>query len=340
MIDIPAHRRDILRATAGFAGASLLGALGIPPALATEMAKASDRSEQPLKAAFSNIGLDVSWCTQGKQAAEYWGKLCNVDVTWFDGELSATKQRAAIDAMASQKWDFAAIQAFAIDTLKEPVDKIIKSGTPVIAMDTLIAPLDQINVHSFLAPDNEFMGAAVTQVLMDQIEGDGTVVMTQGAAGHTGAQGRARGFWKIVKKYPKVEVLDTSSGDWEPTKATSIWESLLSKFPKIDAAYFHNDDMALAAYDVMRTHGRTSIKIGGCDAMPPALQAVTDGRMVATVRNPSCLIHGGAIIAGVAAVVSGEKTGTGIPKHVVMDGPVVTKANAPGLMWMEEHYLI
>ena len=31
---------------------------------------------------------------------------------------------------------------------------------------------------------------------------------------------------------------------------------------------------------------------------PPALEAVTDGRMVATVRNPSCLIHGGAIIAG------------------------------------------
>ena len=60
--------------------------------------------------------------------------------------------------------------------------------------------------------------------------------------------------------------------------------------------------------------------------MPPALQAVTDGRMAATVRNPSCLIHG-AIIAG-----SGEKTGIGpgtIPRHVVMDGPVVTKANAP-----------
>ena len=77
--------------------------------------------------------------------------------------------------------------------------------------------------------------------------------------------------------------------------------------------------------------------------MPPALQAVMDGRMTATVRNPSCLIHGGAIIAGVAAVVSGEKTGIGqgmIPKHVVTDGPVVTKANAPGLAWMEEHFLI
>ena len=39
--------------------------------------------------------------------------------------------------------------------------------------------------------------------------------------------------------------------------------------------------------------------------------------------------------------VSGEKTGPGgIPKNVITDGPVVTKANAPGMMWMEEHFLI
>jgi len=40
-------------------------------------------------------------------------------------------------------------------------------------------------------------------------------------------------------------------------------------------------------------------------------------------------------------VVDGEKTGDGgIPKNVVMDGPVVTKENAPGMLWMEGHYLI
>ena len=137
MTDIPANRRDMLRATAGFAGVSLLEVLGISPALAVEMGKVAGRSERPLKAAFSNIGLQVSWCAQGKQAAEYWGKLYNVAVSWFDGGLSATKQRAAIDAMASQNWDFVAIQAFAIDTLTEPVEKMIKAGTPVIAMDTL-----------------------------------------------------------------------------------------------------------------------------------------------------------------------------------------------------------
>jgi ribose transport system substrate-binding protein len=58
------------------------------------------------------------------------------------------------------------------------------------------------------------------------------------------------------------------------------------------------------------------------------------------VRNPSCRIHGGAIMAGVAAVLTGEKTDAGIPKHVITDGPVVTKANAPGMQWMEDHFLI
>lgn len=332
----PTNRRALLLAAmAAGAGASMLGGMG--PALAAEMG----RSEKPLKAAFSNAGLQATWCAQGKAAAEYWGRLFNVDVTWFDGELNATRQRGAIDNMASQKWDFVAIQAFGIGTLAAPVRKMIDAGVPVIDMDTLIAPLDQVNVHSFLAPDNEFMGASVTQALMEAIGGEGTVIMTQGALGHTGAQGRARGFETVMKRFPKVEILDTQPGDWDVTKVARIWDTLLTKYPKISAAYFHNDDMALAAHNVMKARGRTDIKIGGCDAMPPALAAVADGRMLATVRNPSCRIHGGAVVAGVAAVVMGEKGGeAGIPKSVITDGPVVTKANAPGMAWMEKHFLI
>jgi ribose transport system substrate-binding protein len=343
-IQLPPHsRRDFIRtatATAG-AAAALLGGFGIDPVLAAEAAKVAGRSEKPLKAAFSNAGLQATWCAQGKQAAEYWGQLFNVEVTWFDGELSAPKQRAAIDNMASQKWDFVAIQAFGIGTLTQPVNKMIEAGIPVIDMDTLIAPLDTINVHSLLAPDNEFMGAAVTQALVDALGGKGTITMTQGALGHTGAQGRAKGFESVIKRFPNMEVLNTDPADWDVAKTARIWETLLTKYPKIDAAFFHNDDMALAAYNVMKAHNRTGILIGGVDAMPPALAAVADGRMHATVRNPSCRIHGGAIVAGVAAVVGGEKTGEGgIPKSVVTDGPVVTKANAPGMAWMETHFLI
>jgi ribose transport system substrate-binding protein len=339
----PETRRSFVRKVAGSGAAAgaLLGGFGVDPLVSAAMAQEMGRSEKPLRAAFSNAGLQATWCAQGKQAAEYWGKLFNVEVTWFDGELAAPKQRAAIDNMASQDWDFVAIQAFGIGTLTDPVKRMIDAGIPVIDMDTLIAPLEEIDVHSFLAPDNEFMGASVTQALVDAIGGKGTITMTQGALGHTGAQGRARGFESIVAKYPDIEVLDTQPADWDVSKATRIWDSLLTKHADISAAFFHNDDMALAAQNVMRARGRDSILVGGVDAMPPAIEAVIDGRMLATVRNPSCRIHGGAVVAGVAAVLTGEKTGEGgIPKHVITDGPVVTKPNAEGMLWMQRHYLI
>jgi ribose transport system substrate-binding protein len=336
-------RRELIRGAALGVGAAAslsgLSSLGANPLIASAMAKEVGRSSRPLKAAFSNAGLQATWCAQGKQAAEYWGSLFNVEVTWFDGQLDAVKQRSAIDNMASQKWDFVAIQAFGIGTLTAPVNKMIDAGIPVIDMDTLIAPLDTINVHSFLAPDNEFMGASVTQALVNAINGEGTIVMTQGALGHTGAQGRARGFKSVISKFPKVKLLDEQPADWDVTKVARVWEGLLTKYPKIDAAFFHNDDMALAASKVMQAKGRTEIKIGGVDAMPPAIKAVKEGTMFATVRNPSCRIHGGAIIAGVGAV-NGAKTGTDIPKNIVTDGPVVTKANADGMLWMEDQFLI
>ena len=331
-------RREFFKKAGGSAAAlAALAGMGVSPAMAEAMVVGM--SEKPLKAAFSNAGLQATWCAQGKAAAEYWGKLFNVEVTWFDGQLDAVKQRAAIDNMASQDWDFVAIQAFGIGTLTAPVNKMIEKGIPVIDLDTLIAPLDTINVHTFLAPDNEFMGASMTQALVTAMGGKGTMVMTQGALGHTGAQGRAKGFESVVSQYPDIEVLDTQPADWDVSKVARIWETLLTKYPVINGAFFHNDDMALAAYEVMKRHNRTETLIGGVDAMPPAIEAVLDGRMLGTVRNPSCRIHGGAIVAGVAAV-AGEKTGDGIPKNIVTDGPVVTKANGEGMLWMESHYLI
>src|SRR5436305_3292154 len=341
-------RRAFLAESAVAAGgaAAALAGLSADPALAADMLMDRARAGRPLKAAFSNAGLQATRSAEGKQAAEYWGKLYNVRVTWFDGQLDATKQRSAIDDMASQKWDFVAIQAFGIGTLTAPVRKMISQGIPVIDMDTLIAPLGSIAVHSFLAPDNVFMGASVTQALVNAIGGKGNMVMTWGAFGHTGAQGRAKGFYQVVKKSPGIHVLAAETANWDVTQTARLWEDWLTKYPKIDAAFFHNDDMALAAYNVIKNHGRAGkILIGGVDAMPPAINAVLDGRMYATVRNPSCRIHGGAIVAGVAAVLNGEKTaahvaGTGIPKQIGTDGPVEPKDNAGGVLWMEHHFLI
>ncbi len=326
-------RRDVLKA---LGASALVGTLfaqaGLNPAIAQELKAAG----KPLKAAMSNAGLQASWCAQGKQAAEAWAKLMNVELTWFDGELSATKQRATIDNMASQKWDFVAIQTFGIGTLNDPVKKMIDAGTPVIAMDTMMAPEGEIPLHTFIAPDNIMMGSIVADQVLKAMGGEGQIAMTQGALGHTGAQGRAKGFMQVLANYPKVELVDEQPADWDVTKVARIWDSLLTKFPNLKAGFFHNDNMALAANNVIKAKNRSGIFLGGVDAMPPAVNAVLDGTMVATVRNPSCRIHAWSIAAGVAAV-AGEKD---IAKNILADGPGITKETAAGHLWLQKNYLI
>lgn len=291
---------------------------------------------KPLKAAFTNAGLGATWCAQGKEAAEKWGQWLGVEVTWFDGGLSIDTQRKAVEDMAARDWDFVAIQAFGIDTLVDPVSRMIEKGIPIIQMDTTISK-DDIGITTFLEPDNIFMGEVVAETLFKQMGGEGTVIHTQGALGHTGAQKRAQGFEQAVAKYPNIQVVAEDPADWDVNKVAQLWEDYMVKFPDVQAGYFHNDDMALAASKVVKNSGREGqVLLGGIDAMPEAIKSVQSGDLLTSVRNPSCRIHWGAVVIGAMAA-----TGTsGIPSYILMDGPVVTAQNAEGLLFMEEQLLL
>jgi len=320
--------------------------------------------DQPMRAAMSNAGLAVTWCAQGKEAAEMWGEFLGVEIVWFDGQLDNNVQRAAVDTIATQAedWDFIALQPFSIGTLVEPLTAAIQAGTPVIDLDTLIAPMpvmEDMGVLTLIAPDNVFMSEAVVNELVRQMGGEGKIAHTWGAQGHTGAQGRAQGFYNIMAQYPDIEVVDDQPADWDVTRVATIWESILNTHPDIKAGFLHNDDMALAASQTARSAG-VDVLIGGVDAMSPALEAITDGRLVATARNPAPRIHGAGVLAGwVAANLGMEEAQNAIPKFILADGPAVTGAidsnpdledepwklrgygrnTAEGLRWLQEQLI-
>ena len=55
------ERREVIRLAVASMGASLTGALHTAAGAAT-VGRTAGRSHKPLRAAFSNIGLQVSWC--------------------------------------------------------------------------------------------------------------------------------------------------------------------------------------------------------------------------------------------------------------------------------------
>lgn len=323
----------------GVAGMSFSALLAACSDNTTQTSKGSSIGDPPntkrLKAAFTNNNLGATWCAQGKQTAETWGKWFGVDVTWYDGGGSVDQQRRALDEIATKQWDFVAIQAVGVDTLVEPVQQLISNGIPVIQIDTEIDSSGKTDILTFIAADNVAMGKYSATAVFEAIGGKGQVVETQGALGHTGAQGRHQGFLQALKAYPDIQVVADDSGNWDPATTTSLWENYLVKYPNLKGGFFHNDDMALAAAKVIQNAGR-SIAISGIDAMPPAINAVLDGSMAATVRNPSCRDHWGAILFGVLAS-TGVKD---IPKYILADGPTVTKDIGPGLLFMEQQLLL
>jgi ribose transport system substrate-binding protein len=295
------------------------------------MLQRASAQDKPLRAAMSNAGLQASWCAQGADTAMHYGKLLGIDVTWFDGELNPDAQRSKFDQIAStpDDWDFVAVQANQIDALVEPLQMLIDAGVPVIGMDTLLAPFEkqkEMGVLTFIAPDNVFMASSVMNVLISQMGGKGKIARLGGQAGHTGAQARGQGFLNAVKQFPDIEVVDNQLADWDINKAAEITESILNRNPDLNAIFADNDDMALAARKAIDNFGPDhEILVAGVDAMPFALEAVADGRLSATVRNPSCRIHAWAVVAGAYAATKGlEQARKDIPFYILADGPAVT----------------
>jgi len=317
------NRRDFLKS--GLTFSSGLALASFLPFIEYRRAHAQD---QPLKAAMSSAGLAGTWNAQGEEAARYWASLLGVEITWFDGEFDAAAQRAKFDQLATQKWDFVAVQPGAIGTLIEPIQALVAAGTPVIDMDTLIAPLQDLpdlGVLTFIAPDNVFMAESVVQKLIDMMGGAGKISHIGGQPGHTGAQARGQGFLNLVSKYPDIEVVDDQPGDWDVTRAADLTESVLNRHPDLKAIFADNDDMALAAAQIVENAGLSDqVLIGGVDAMPPAIEAVRDGRLKGTARNSATRIHGWGVLVGAYAASVGLEAARGeVPFYILADGPAV-----------------
>ncbi len=340
-------RRDTFRGTfATLVG--LAAATGVGQGVSAKQAVASlgmlpeDLPEKKYKAATSEVGAASTWVSHGMEVAKFYGDLLGVDVTSFDGEFSVEKQLQDMQTISSQDFNFVAVHPSASDALVDAATQVIDSGKSLIIMDTRLIQdpeeFAQFPYLTFLEPDNIYMGETVAKQLFDAIGGEGEVIHTQGQLAHTGAQGRAIGFNNMLKQYPGITVVDETPGDWKIDVVASLWQDLLQRYPDVKGGFFHSDDMALAAASVVEAAGKQdTVKLVGVDGGKNACEAIRDGKLLASVINPSGRIHGGAIWAGYLAASGTDMAKDGIPKFIRTDGGPITQDNANGYIWLYDN---
>ena len=109
---------------------------------------------------------------------------------------------------------------------------------------------------------------------------------------------------------------------WLEPDARKEMESALSRFPKIDLVYAHNDPGAHGAYLAAKAAGREKeMAFVGIDALPQeGVAYVQQGILDATFQYPT----GGAEAIDVASrILKGES----VPKEIVLGSRVFDKSN-------------
>ena len=161
------------------------------------------------------------------------------------------------------------------------------AGIPVIIVDRSVSA-DKSLYAAHIGSDMVLEGRKAGEEMNKLLPNGGNVLEISGTTGSGAAVGRAQGFRETLNA--NITILDTQTGNFNPTEAKPIAESFLKKYAgQIDGFFIHNDGMAQAVVEAMKAAGVKpgDIKMVSVDGTRGGFQMMIDGWVQADVEcNP------------------------------------------------------
>ena len=83
-----------------------------------------------------------------------------------------------------------------------------------------------------------------------------------------------------------IEIVAQQTAEYDRATALTVLENILQATPDIDAVFCYNDEMAMGALAALEAEGRDDVIVTGIDALPDALEAISEGKLAMTVQIP------------------------------------------------------
>ena len=94
------------------------------------------------------------------------------------------------------------------------------------------------------------------------------------------------GFDSTIRASKDVEIIKRILADFDRSKAQNCMSRLLTQGIEFDGIFAHNDNMILGILDALSKSGYDKPVVSiGFDALPEAVQAVSAGRLHATIAQ-------------------------------------------------------
>ena len=241
-----------------------------------------------------------------------------------DGQNSAPKQTADIEAAVIQGVNGIVISPLDVNALAPALETAVSNGVPVVTIDREVAGVDGITAH--VGADNVKGGEAQGEWVMQTFPDGATIVNLQGQPGASPAIDRNKGLHVALDAHKDAyKFVAEQTANFARDQGLSVTESLLAGMNEPpDVIVAANDDMALGALEAVRARDlQDKVKIIGFDALPEALGSIRDGGLAGTVEQ----FPGGQSRKAMQIMVDHLKGKEPEEKKVLLTPIVLTKDN-------------
>ena len=212
------------------------------------------------------------------------GKTAGVKVEMLGpSTFSPSEELKAFEQAVSQNPSGVLVSASDAALFKEPIDKAVLQGIPVICMD---ADSPDSRRVLFIGTDNFRAGQESGKLIAKVLGGTGNVVLIT-LPNQLNTLERQRGMEDVLKKYPGVKIVETIDDKGDPATADdAVKELIQKKKQKIDGIVGLEASGGQGAAEALHLLDLTGkIKIVAFDKDPATLDAIEKGWITATVAQ-------------------------------------------------------
>ena len=261
------------------------GADGEPGAVTTQDYQPSEvvkpKNGKKLKIGASFPVLD-QFLQNVENAIKARGKEAGVEVSTDSAQEKAEVQLSQIENMISSGVDALIVLPQDTATTAPITQRAKAAGIPLVYVNR--RPDQLPSDVPYVGSDSLIAGHLEMEALAKLTDYKGNVAILQGDPTQEAAQLRTQGCKEIVAQHPEMNIVADQPGLWQRDKGLAITENLLQSGEKIDIICSNNDEMALGAIQAFTNAGKLDqVRIGGVDATPDALAAMSAGKLAVTV---------------------------------------------------------
>ena len=227
-----------------------------------------------------------------QEGYEFAGERYGMDITVGSTptEDAADEQLAILETWLNEGgYDAFIVTPFRSTSLNSALARATEQGIPIINIDELIPPDaasdSGIDIAARIASNNVSAGRLAAEEFLDVLPEGAQVAIIEGAPGTTSSTDRVTGFRETAEA-GGLEVVASQPANWDRAEAFNVATNILQGNPEVQGIFAANDGMGLGAVEAVASAGAEGdVVVASVDAIPEALEAVEQGRLLGTVAQ-------------------------------------------------------